>query len=357
MTVRGFRNVAREVFLTSGAVLGVLCIVATVAGIAFGVMPLVFRSGSMSPAIETGDLAISRTVPASQIETGDIVSVITSTGARVTHRVVNVAENGEQRQLTLQGDANQEPDAEVYTVSEVERVWFDIPKAGYVVDAATGPVGIFVLGLYVSGMLVLVFRRRPPEPGDDDPAGRRAGTRRAERRPRRNRAEGSSGRRAARVVAIVSVVHLVAGAPAFASPWTDSVTVGNSTVANGVALSAFTVPKPAISSCVVTGTTLGQKTATITFAANLTQTATPDAYLEYTAVIVETGQSLTVGGTGATRTVQFSASLLSTVVNQTYHVRITARLPSPNQTWTSVSANQPVTVALLGVGLTCGTAT
>ena len=86
MTIRGIGRGAREVFLTFGALLGVLCIAATVAGAAFGVKPLVFRSGSMSPAINTGDLAVSRTVDARELKADDIVSVINSKGNRVNHR-------------------------------------------------------------------------------------------------------------------------------------------------------------------------------------------------------------------------------------------------------------------------------
>lgn len=47
MTFTRFGRGAREVLLTLGALLGVLCIVASIAGVAFGVKPLVFRSGSM----------------------------------------------------------------------------------------------------------------------------------------------------------------------------------------------------------------------------------------------------------------------------------------------------------------------
>ncbi|MCW2750339.1 MAG: signal peptidase, partial [Aeromicrobium sp.] len=62
MTQHGIVRTAREAFLTLGAVLGVVCIVVTAIGFAFGVKPLIFRSGSMSPAIHTGDMSISRTV-------------------------------------------------------------------------------------------------------------------------------------------------------------------------------------------------------------------------------------------------------------------------------------------------------
>jgi signal peptidase I len=338
MSRHGIVRVAREVFLTSGALLGVVCIVATVAGFTFGTVPLVFRSGSMSPAIHTGDLAIARTVDADTLAVGDVVSVIDSGGNRVTHRVQNVAAQGNARQLTLKGDANQTPDAEVYTVTRAARVLFHLPKAGYAVDAAASPAGLFVLGLYVAGMLALVLRRRPPEDKDVPPRARRGGSRRAER-PKKARA-------AARSVAVAVVgATLMVSSPASAAFWTDDVPV------TGI-LTAHTVPKPAITSCSVSGGSLSQKAATIVW----TEVSSPLA-LDYTAVIVETGQALTVTDNGATRQVVFSAGLLSTVLNQTYTVRIQANLPAPNGSWVSVVSNQPVTVGTLGLSLSCGTAT
>lgn len=333
MTRRTFVHGAQELALTVGALLGLGCILATVAGYAFGITPLVFRSGSMSPAIGTGDLAVSQTVDASSLGRGDIVSVLNADGNRVTHRVVNIASQGAARQLTLKGDANRSPDPETYTVTRADRVLFDIPKAGYVVDAASGPAGLFVLGVYVTGMLVLAFRRRPPGDADVPPPARRGGARKADR----------ASRVTARSVAFAVVGTTLVASPSSAAFWTDAGPV------TGTTFTAYTVPKPVITSCSVSGLT--QKTATIRF----TEVSSPYAF-DYTSTLAETGQSLTVVDEGATRRVAFSAGLLSTVLNQTYNIRIRARLPSPNGAWVSVEANQPVTIGLLGLSMDCGTA-
>ncbi len=339
MTIKGIGRSAREVFLTFGALLGVLCIVATMTGVAFGAKPLVFRSGSMSPAIHTGDLAISRTVEARGLKVGDIVSVVNSEGNRVTHRLVNIARQGNARQLTLKGDANKVADADVYTVKKAERVLFDIPKAGYVVNAAASPGGVFVLGAYVTVMLLLVFRRKGPTDGDETPAPKRKGGAR--------KADKKGARVSPRMIATTAFAASIAIAtPAAAAPWTNGVVIGGGT------FTAYTVTKPDITSCTVTGGSLSQKTATIVW----TEVSSPYA-LDYTATIVETGQTMTVTDNGSTRQVQFSAGLLSTVLNATYNIRIQASLPSPNGTWKSVVSNQPVTIGLLGVSMSCGTAT
>ena len=324
----------REVLLTLGAVLGVLCLLLGILAVVAGVHLLVFRSGSMSPTISTGDLALTRTVAASELRTDDVVSVINSDGNRVTHRVVNFAEQGNQRQLTLQGDANEVPDREIYTVIEAQRVVFVLPKAGYLVSWSTGPVGLVLLGGY-GAFLLSVLVRGKGSGGDPPPPSRRA--------PAKRRAS----RRTVPALLAVALGGVMATVPtqAFAAPWTDPVTV------SGTTYTAYIVPKPAIVSCNVTGG-LGQKTARITW----TEVSSPFA-LDYTAVIQETGQSMTVTDAGATRFTDFSAGLLSTVLNATYNIRITAKLPSPNGSWVSVTSNQPVTIGLLGLSMSCGTAT
>ena len=129
MTLRLERVVwwARQGLLTGGAVLGAVCILAAVAAAAFGLRPLVFLSGSMSPAIETGALGIAHEVPASSLEPGDVVSVPTEGGERVTHRIVSVAMDGDEAELTLRGDANATADADTYRVAHADRVLFDVP--------------------------------------------------------------------------------------------------------------------------------------------------------------------------------------------------------------------------------------
>jgi hypothetical protein len=88
---RSTRHLLRETLLNLGAGLGVMCLLAAVAAIGFGIRPLVFRSGSMGPEIGTGALGLARTVPAAELAVGDVVSVVNSRGVRVTHRVQTCA--------------------------------------------------------------------------------------------------------------------------------------------------------------------------------------------------------------------------------------------------------------------------
>lgn len=155
---------AKQVLLTAGAVIGALCILTTVGAALFGLRPLVFESGSMSPTIATGDLAIAHEVDASSLERGQVVSVPTGSGTRVTHRIVSVEHRGDQAVLRLRGDANRVADAAPYVVDHADRVLFHLPKVGYVVTWLSGPTGLFVLGLYAAFLLSVLLRRPAAAP-------------------------------------------------------------------------------------------------------------------------------------------------------------------------------------------------
>lgn len=167
------KRVAREAVLWAGGALGGLCLLLLLAGWLFNVTPLVFGSGSMSPAYDTGALGIARQVPAGELAVGDVVSVRDGDGDRVTHRVVSIASAADGATvLRLQGDANDVPDAEAYRVDEVDRVVAGVPLAGYVLNAAASPFGLAAGALLAGTALFLGFT-----PGGG--GGRRAATRRA----------------------------------------------------------------------------------------------------------------------------------------------------------------------------------
>jgi signal peptidase I len=228
--------------LSLGALLGLAALLGATLGAALGVRPLVFRSGSMAPAIGTGSLALARSVPAEDLRAGDVVSVLTASGSRVTHRVVGTQQESGHTVLTLRGDANRVSDPESYVVDSAYRVFWHVPWVGYAVGAALTPPGLFLLGVGVTGLLVLAGRggARGPRPR----GGRRA--RRARRAaPHRHRAR----RAGATAVAAMAVVAGPAG-PASAGPWTDAVSI------SGTALTAGTVAAPVVAcGTLIVGTT------------------------------------------------------------------------------------------------------
>lgn len=152
-------NALRELALTAGAIVGVLCIVLALASMVFGLTPLVFRSGSMSPTIGTGALGFARTVPAGEIREGDVVSIVNDAGTRITHRVVDAQPaGGEAAALTLKGDANQVADLTPSVVTSAERVFFHVERLGYVVSWLSSPAAAFLGGLLAGVLLMVGFR-------------------------------------------------------------------------------------------------------------------------------------------------------------------------------------------------------
>jgi signal peptidase I len=299
---------AREILLTGGAVLGTLCLLLGLAAVTLGVDVLVFRSGSMAPTIHTSDLALSRTVSAAELREDDVVSVLDSGGSRVTHRVVTVAEQGDHRQLTLRGDANERPDQEVYTVTEAQRVVMVVPKAGYLVAWTTGPVGMLLLGGYGAFLLSVLVRGKGRGDGGPPPPPRR-------RAPPERRAPRGSRRRAAPVLLAVVLGGAVAAAPtsAWAAPWTDSVPV------TGGTFTAYAVPPPATFTCGNVGV------LSVTF--------------NWTAVAGATNYTLHYGSGGATtvNVTGTSETITSAVSGGTAWVVANRNFGST--TWTSVASN------------------
>jgi signal peptidase I len=135
------------------AVVGVL--------LAMGFRPLVVRSGSMEPAINTGDLIFTRMIEAGQAEVGDVVTFKdpSRSGDLVTHRVVNVDPRQSSLSFRTQGDAN--TGHEEWTVKgdgQIGRYAFRVPGAGYVLSSVSDPrVRLFLLiggAALVTGVLL-----------------------------------------------------------------------------------------------------------------------------------------------------------------------------------------------------------
>lgn len=145
----------RELLLWAGAALGLLAVAAGLA-VAFGGFSfLIFRSGSMSPEIPTGGIALARTVPAADLASGDVVSVTAANGDRITHRIVSSTLRGDQATLVLKGDANATEDSELYVVTSAERVVASLPYGGYVLVHALTPPGLLAMAC-LSLMLIVI---------------------------------------------------------------------------------------------------------------------------------------------------------------------------------------------------------
>ncbi|NKR24482.1 signal peptidase I [Rhodococcus hoagii] len=152
------RSRGKEIALNVAATAGLICIIATLASVLFGIKPLVFRSGSMSPQISTGALALAKTIPATELAVGDVISVNNDQGVRITHRVYALEPTGGEAVVaTLKGDDNNAPDSLPYTITEADRVFFHVGSLGYVVAWLSSPLAIFLGGGLVGAVLVIAF--------------------------------------------------------------------------------------------------------------------------------------------------------------------------------------------------------
>ena len=99
---------------------------------AFGIRPGVVLTGSMSPAIEAGDIVITREIPPHTIQVGDIIQYQQGAIA-IWHRVIELRDDGGRRSFIMKGDANNAPDPNpILTHQILGRVVFVVPKLGQV---------------------------------------------------------------------------------------------------------------------------------------------------------------------------------------------------------------------------------
>lgn len=87
----------------------------------FGFSPIL--TGSMAPTANPEDLFITRLIPASELQVGDIIAINNQiTGTYYSHRIHELRNvNGAIRIIT-KGDANDSPDREPFMVSPVGKV-------------------------------------------------------------------------------------------------------------------------------------------------------------------------------------------------------------------------------------------
>lgn len=152
------------------AVGGAVCIVLVACAFFFNVTLIMFKTGSMSPSIPTGSLAVVRSVPAESVGVGDVVTVDRENQLPVTHRVVGrewIPETG-ITVLELKGDANMEADPGLYQVTEVRKVLWSVPGLARVIVYFSNPYVLGFITLSMAGLVVAVFWPREGDKSGDE---------------------------------------------------------------------------------------------------------------------------------------------------------------------------------------------
>jgi len=137
-----------------GAAVAVLAV--GILGAAGGWQLLVVRSGSMAPAIQTGDAIVVRPTSARAIAVGDVITFRDRADDRlVTHRVRSVTPRPGAVDVVTRGDAN--TGTEQWSLppdGHLGLLVLRIPRAGYLIALlASGPVRA---GLVLAGAALLV---------------------------------------------------------------------------------------------------------------------------------------------------------------------------------------------------------
>ena len=115
----------------------------------FGISPAIVLSGSMEPAIHTGDFILIHRIDPLELQEGDVVCYLSS-GKAVTHRIVSVS-TGEAGapQFITRGDANNAEDRLAVTADQVQGIW----RGGRV-----GGLGSFILFMQsTTGMILFIL--------------------------------------------------------------------------------------------------------------------------------------------------------------------------------------------------------
>lgn len=157
-SIRARRNLVHRVgnAALNIAALGGLAAIALVAlSLFFNISLIMFQTGSMSPTIPTGSVAMVREISASEIRVGDIVTVDRPGQLPVTHRVTSATQMAADgtRTIILKGDANEFEDRDPYTVSTVRAVLGSLPGVAPVIVWFSNPL---VLGPIAVGAATLV---------------------------------------------------------------------------------------------------------------------------------------------------------------------------------------------------------
>jgi signal peptidase len=158
---RARRNRAKSTLFAVAGIAGLLSILWLIAALVFGLSIIVFKTGSMAPTMPTGSAAVTRSIPASEIRVGDVVTVpVPGKTLPVTHRVYSVkpyAAVPGDRILVLKGDDNLTPDQIPYTVGRVKLVIFAVPGAGTALAILQTAPFVGVATLLVASLLFWAF--------------------------------------------------------------------------------------------------------------------------------------------------------------------------------------------------------
>jgi signal peptidase I len=128
---------------------------------------MVDLSGSMSPAIGTGDLVVDRQISPLQARIGDVVTFRDPTDPKrlITHRLRQVSRTASVVAMVTKGDASNSAERwDIRTDGRIGKVVLKVPKLGYFVFWARsrfGAFGFIVIPSILLGGSLIIWIWRP----------------------------------------------------------------------------------------------------------------------------------------------------------------------------------------------------
>lgn len=145
---------------------------AAAAPLAVGDRSFTVLSGSMTPAIETGDVVVAEPISPLSARVGDIVTFQDPEGGGklISHRVQSVVASGASVRFVTRGDANTSTERwNVAADGQIGKVVYRLPKLGYALAwSGSGPARIALVAipaLILCGMGLARIWRPKAEPG------------------------------------------------------------------------------------------------------------------------------------------------------------------------------------------------
>ncbi|MFW6117098.1 MAG: signal peptidase I [Thermoproteota archaeon] len=110
-------------------------------------------TSSMKPVIPVGSLVVIKPVDPETLKTGDIICFKISESTSVTHRVVNITQEG----YITKGDANEDPDQwRVKKEDLIGKVICSIPYLGHLIYFVRSPIGFILLIIIPTATLIVL---------------------------------------------------------------------------------------------------------------------------------------------------------------------------------------------------------
>jgi signal peptidase I len=171
------RRLLYGVFVVAlGVLLGALSLVAVPRLLGYGT--LIVQGGSMGESIPIGSLVFTQSLPAENVQLGDVILVReqTQSGGAVPklHRVISLERRDGQVVVWTKGDANDTPDPLPYVLpGEVLTPAYHLQYLGYFVGFIATPIGWLILVVF-PGMVLCITTLRgiwASGPGRRDSAG------------------------------------------------------------------------------------------------------------------------------------------------------------------------------------------